>query len=136
MSLIGWFDKEVEGFRGAWSRMDGKRARPTRAQIARNVRYEPKGPITRDGHSSFLDVSGKVTSMFNWVTSSFGIGRLNRLIYFVSGDTLVMRDLINSATVSLFTLAGRAASVAEAGNRLYAAIMDSDAESAERQWRC
>lgn len=130
MSLIGWFDKEVEGFRGAWSRMDGKRARPSRAQIARNVRFEPKGPITRDGHSSFLDVSGKVTSMYNWVTSSFGIGRLNRLIYFVSGTTLVMRDLINNATVSLFTLAGRAASVAEAGNRLYASIMDTNAESA------
>ena len=130
MSMLGWPDKDIEGFRGAWSRMDGKRARPTRAQIARNVRFDPKGPITRDGHSSFLAVSGKVTSMFNWLTSVFGTGRLNRLIYFVSGDTLVMRDLINSATVALFTLAGRAASIAEAGNRLYVAIMDSDAESA------
>lgn len=130
MSLRGWFSKEIEGLRGAWTRLDQKRARPTRASEARNMRYEPRGPITRHGHSQFATSDGKIKSMANWITTTDGVGRINRLV-FLEDDTLKMRDLLVApVNVDLYTLAGRAAFIVEAGTRLFTQIIDSDALSA------
>ena len=130
MSLRGWFNKNIEGLRGAWTRVDQKRARPTRASEVRNMRFEPRGPVTRHGHSQFALSTNFVKSMYNWITTTDGVGRINRLV-FLEDNVLRMRNLLVAPVdVDLFTLAGRAAFIVEAGVRLYAQIINTDALSA------
>jgi len=90
------------------------------------VEFGERGPRTRDGHSTYLSVSDKVTSIYSWLTSVDYIGKLNRLVYY-EGSTLKMKDLIvGGAPTSLFTLAGEAAIIREVGQRIYATVVDSD----------
>lgn len=124
MSLRGWSSKTITDPRGAWTRLDGIEARPERATLARNVRFEPLRVKTREGYIQALPVAGKVGSMYFWSSNVYGIGQLDRLLYY-QGGALKWWDFRNSETHTLFTQAGVAASVAEAGNKVYAAVFNS-----------
>lgn len=125
MSLRGWFQKDIEGLRGAWTRSDQRRGQPRRASEARNMRYPPEGPTARCGLSTLFAVAGKVSSMYHWITTDPGVGKLNRVVFFEGGTKLRMKDLIYGNTTDLYTLSGRAAVVQEAGSRLYAATFNT-----------
>lgn len=128
MSFAGWPYKEIAPLRGAWSRSEERRSpKPERAFEARNVTFDPFGPVTRPGHRAFFAALAKVTSMYNWITRADGISQtINRLFYFENEDTLKMRNLITPSTDTLFTLAGRAHTQAEAGDRSYCSVFKND----------
>jgi hypothetical protein len=116
MSISRWPSKQITDLRGAWSRLIDETARSNRAFLARNVRFEPGGRVrTRDGYGSVFVTAGKVSSMYNWVTSSF-----NQLI-FVENGVVVMRNLGTSTGTTLFTPspAARGITVAEAGDKAF-----------------
>lgn len=125
MSLLGWLTKELSGFRGAWTRLDQIQARPERASVARNVRYEPGRVRSRDGYTNRVAVAGKVSSLHQWVTSS-----LNRVIFFEGGATAKLLDLTNNAIVTLFSQAGRGVQVSESGDKAFIATFTDTQGSA------
>jgi hypothetical protein len=113
MALAGWPKISVTELRGAWSRLVDKTARPNRAFVARNVRYGPEGVRSRDDFSATaISVSGKATSFYNWVGNG-----LNRLIYVAGGAAVRMLNVSTAADVSLFSVACRGCTVAEAGDK-------------------
>ena len=117
MSLDGFNTEDLSNLRGAWTDLDQVEVRPDRGFSARNVRVRPGRVRTRDGYVTALAVGGKVTSMHQWLTSA-----LNRLIYY-EGTGVKMKNLATGdAALSLFTLAGRGASVSEAGDKAYIAV--------------
>lgn len=121
MSLRGWIEKEVSDPRGSWTRLDGVRARPNRAFISRNVRFEPGRVKSRDGFVAGVSVTGKVSSIYDWSTA-LGFGYV---LFFEDGTVMA----INKATdviASMYPQAGRGMVVAEAGDEAYIATYGSD----------
>ena len=122
MSLRGWLTKEVRDLRGSWSRVDSNRVLPNRAFFCKNVRFDTGRILTRFGLNSFALVGGTVTSIYDWQTSAFG-----RVLFFEAPDKLRSLNRSNFAepAVTLYTLAGRAASVAEYGGQAFIAIYNN-----------
>jgi hypothetical protein len=123
--LLGWLAKELTGFRGAWTRLDQLQARPERASVARNVKYEPQRVRSRDGFIDRIAVSGRVSSFHQWISAA-----LNRVIFF-EATTAKLLDLTNNAVVTLFTQAGgRGIKVSESGDKAFIATFTDAGVSA------
>ncbi len=121
MSLRGWPSKEISDFRGAWTRLDGIQARPSRGFIAKNVRFEPGRVKSREGFSVRLAaVPNKIATFHNWITSAF-----NQVIYFEGADTVKMLNLNGDTVATLFTQAGAGVHVAESGDKAFIATFNS-----------
>ncbi len=120
MSLRSWLQKEVADPRGAWTRLDGVRARPNRAFFARNVRFEPGRVKTRSGFIAGVIVAGKVISTYDWINAGFGY-----VLIFEDG-TVKAINKANEAVTSMFPQAGRGMVVAEAGDEAYIAVYGSN----------
>lgn len=125
MSLRGFNSKRIQDFRGAWSLLDGVQVRPNRGFLAQNVRFIGGRVLTRDGFAAHPSVStsGAVTSMHQWIAAG-----LHALIYY-DGNAVKLLTLPSTVT-SLFTLAGRGASVAEAGSVAFVSVFSSAGLSA------
>jgi hypothetical protein len=117
-AIRGFNSTSAKNPRGPWTKIQDRAANPSRAKTALNVAYGPINVYTRDGFGQALAVSGKVTSMYHWVTTSSGLA-INRLVFYESESSLKMRDLIGLSTQTLFSQAARGAVCAEAGNRLF-----------------
>jgi hypothetical protein len=120
VSLNGFNTTDMKSPRGAWTDLDQVEARPDRASSAVNVRFGPGRVRTRDGYVTALAVSNKVTSMHQWIAAG-----LNRLIFY-EGSAVKMKNLLTPDPSELvYSLAGRAASVGEAGDKVYVSVYDS-----------
>lgn len=118
MSVRGFNKYGVTGPRGPWSRLDNRPVPIERGSLAQNVRFETNRVKTRDGFGADFSVSGKVTTIYHWITNDTGI-EINRVI-FKDGDDVKMRDMVSLVTQTLFTQSGgRSAPPAEGGSRLY-----------------
>lgn len=125
MSLLGWKEKVLSGFRGAWTRLDQLQARPERASVARNVRFEPGRVHSRDGFASRVAVGGRVSSLHQWVSSG-----INRVIYLESGATAKFLDLVTNTIGTLFSEAARGLQVSESGDKAFIACFNNAQGSA------
>ncbi len=125
MSLRSWLIAKITGFRGAWTAASELEGRPERAFTALNVIYPYRRPSTvrtREGTSNTpLIASGAVSSMYYWVTS-----QLSKLVFFEGGANVRMYDLVDHTIADLFTQAGSAISLAEAGNKAYMSVVGAD----------
>lgn len=124
MSLDGLTKFGVVGPRGAWTRLDNRPVPRERGSLSLNMRFELAKAKCRDGFGADFTVLGKVSSFYNWITNDSGI-EINRVIYFESGNTAKMRDMIALTTTTLFTQTGQSAVPAEAGSRLYIPVNTS-----------
>lgn len=123
MSFSGWQQTEVSDLRGAWTRLDSREARPNRAFVAQNVRYEPGRVRTRDAFVAITgrSVSAKATTFHNWIASG-----LNRLIYCAGGTQVRMIDLVAGTDSLLYgSLTCRGVSVAEMGDKALIAAFNA-----------
>lgn len=124
MSVRHWIARTRKGPRGAWSALDQViEGQPMRGFISNNVRFRPGECFSREGTSIRATVAGKVTSMYNWITSGF-----NRVLFTESGTAIRKVNVPDSVVSDLFTglPAFRAMSVAEAGTRAYIALFDAN----------
>lgn len=117
MSLNGFDTTDLKSPRGAWTDLAQVEVRPDRAFSAINMRFRPGRGRTRDGYAVEQAVIGKVTSMYQWITSAF-----NMLIYYESATLNVRNLTTGTLPVGLMTLAGRGVSVAEAGDKAYVTV--------------
>jgi hypothetical protein len=76
--------------------------------------------VSRDGFSAGVAVAGKTTSLHDWITSGFGI------VIFYEGVLVRALNKATSVISTLYTLAGRAAVVAEAGNNAFISVFGTD----------
>lgn len=93
--------------------MDTLQARPERAFIARNVRFEPGRVRSRDGFAARFASAGKVTSFHQWQTSQF-----NRVIFY-DGNKVRSLNLVDGVVADMFTQAARGAVVSESGSKAF-----------------
>ena len=114
--LQGWRKKTVRNPRGAWTAMDQiKKGLPSRSFVSQNVRFAPGHVYSREGTTNRLAVAGKVTSLYNWITSA-----ANLVLYFESGTTIKSLNVTTGVSVALVPgLSGRGITVAEAGPRAH-----------------
>jgi hypothetical protein len=116
MPFREWIPRIISGFRGAWSSLSQTEARTERAFFAENVAYQQSKLTTRDGTTVLRAVTGKVTSMFNWLAAG-----ANYLI-FVEGTKARLWNFAQPV-VDLFDLinGGRSISVADMATNIYIA---------------
>ena len=102
--------------RGAWtSNALGREGNPSRASVARNMRFSPGLAYSREGTSAVQAVAAKVTGMFNWLTT------FNYVIY-QEGTTLKRYLQSGPQTLTMKTgLTQRAPSISDLGTRVYLA---------------
>lgn len=114
MSMRDWLDKTVSNLRGSWSLTDQvQQGQPARAFIAQNVRVAPGRLYSREGTTVRAAVAGKVTGMFNWLTSVSDL-----VLFFEGGTKLRVLNVAGGSPTDLVTgLTARGISVAEAGPR-------------------
>lgn len=117
MSVRGWVSKQVLRPRGAWTVNSRTRVgSASRASEARNCRFSTEFDADiREGTSSVFTSSGKVGSLFNWISPAD-----NHLIY-LDGATAKRRKLSDGTTDNLVAglTATRALSCSDLGPRLY-----------------
>lgn len=124
MSLLGFKPKELYAPRGAWTALDQIATRNDRAFLARNVRFPPSRAKTREGTSAVFAVDGKVTNMHHYLSATAD------WLFFFEDGVIKVRVLDTGVTVTLFTLAGRVMTIAEAGRKAYIAIALDNGNSA------
>jgi hypothetical protein len=125
-----WNRIPINSPRGAWTRLDQLPARPDRASLARNVRFEPGRVKTRCGTAVALAVTAKVNAMFQWKTSALNFSNLNRLLYLVGGTIVRMWDFVYEQSNDMITsILAKTAVIAEAGSNLFVAFFNAPGDA-------
>ncbi len=107
---------EVLSPRGAWTAQAlARKGNPSRASVAQNMRFAPGLCYSREGTSAVTAVTGKVTSMFNWLAPN-GFN----YVFYQEGTSLKRFLQSGPQTLTMMTgLSQRAASMSDLGTRVY-----------------
>lgn len=120
MSAKNWQNKVLNDPRGAWTRLDLVKAQANRAFICQNMRFPPGKVGPRDGYSNRIAVAAKVTSIYNWITSTL------QSVIFMEGNTVYLYIISLATKFPLFSVTGgRAAVVAEGNARAFVAVFNT-----------